>query len=251
MRPKIGITSGLGETWTGTGLSWRPYAAAVERAGGDPVFLDRATLGREVAVLADLRGVLFSGGLDVDLTRYPNPPDLHGLPAATVMRQFHMQPEPLRDEYELPLLQEAIQRDLPVLGICRGCQVLNVALGGRLVLDIASEVETTIEHPAGPPPERISSGHALSILPGTFLSGILAPEEFLICNSRHHQAVRADEALPTRVAAVCPEDGVIEAIEVPGRRWAVGVQWHPEHAQDHEVRERYAPLFRALVTACA
>jgi gamma-glutamyl-gamma-aminobutyrate hydrolase PuuD len=251
-KPRIGITSGLGSpAWREGGATWRPYAEAIERAGGVPVHLDARTLGRERAVLSELHGMLFPGGKDIDLHRYPNPPALNGDDAETVMRRHRMRPEPDRDAYELPLLREAIQRDMPLLGICRGCQVLNVALGGRLILDIGIELSPAQSHASQPAPDGPdSSHHPLLIDPESFLAGVLPPDRFDRCNSRHHQAVRVDDALPVRIAAVSPEDGVVEAIEVPGRRWAVGVQWHPEHPADHEVRELYEPLFRAFVIAC-
>jgi putative glutamine amidotransferase len=250
LKPRIGITSGLsGPHWNADGASWRAYAAAVERAGGEAVHLDPATRGREAAVLSDLEGVLFSGGMDIDLALYPNPPDLEGEDAAVVMGRHRMRPEPLRDSYELPLLAEALQRDLPILGICRGCQVLNVGLGGRLVLDIPLELEEALQHTSHPAPDGASSLHPVRILPGTLLASVLPPERYTVCNSRHHQAVRIDESLTATVAAVSPGDGVVEAIEVTGRGWAVGVQWHPEHPGDHEVRALYEPLFTAFVDA--
>jgi gamma-glutamyl-gamma-aminobutyrate hydrolase PuuD len=259
VRPRIGITSGLGsDSWRAHGVSWRPYADAVERAGGVPVRLDARTLGREGAVLAELQGVLFTGGKDIDLAMYPNPPDLRGENPAIVMERCRMRPEPDRDAYEIPLLREAVERDLPVLGVCRGCQVLNVALGGRLVLDIEIELHTPVHphihtptHTSRPAPDGASSHHRLQVDPGSFLATILHPERYTACNSRHHQAVRVDDALPVRVAAVSPEDGVVEAVEVPGRRWAVGVQWHPEHPGDPQVPERYEPLFRAFIEAAS
>src|SRR5207247_6090956 len=134
------------------------------------------------------------------------------------MARRRMRIEPDRDRYELPLLRAAVEADLPVLGICRGCQVLHVALGGRLILDIASEVESRVRHPAFPEPERLSSQHALAILPGSRLAAILTPGRHTVTNSRHHQAVLPEDGMPTRVAARCPEDGVVEAIEVPDRR---------------------------------
>ena len=250
MKPRIGITSGLtGPHWGPDGASWRAYAAAIEAAGGEAVHLDPKTHGRERVVLAELHGVLLSGGNDIHLAHYPNPPEYPGEDHDTVMERHRMRPEPLRDAYELPLLAEALQRDLPVLGICRGCQVLNVSLGGRLILDIPTEVETQLRHTSHPAPDGDSSHHPLQVLPETLLASVLHPEVYQACNSRHHQAVRVDATLTARICAVSPEDGVVEAIEVPGRRWAIGVQWHPEHARDHEVRERFTPLFGAFIEA--
>lgn len=252
MKPRIGITSGLtGPHWAPEGAAWRAYAAAVERAGGEAVHLDPATRGREAAVLAELDGLLLSGGNDIHLAYFPNPPAYPREEWEAVMVRHRMLPEPERDGYELPLLQEALQRDLPLLGICRGCQVLNVGLGGRLILDIPLETGTPLSHATPPGSTGRSTCHALRVLPGTLLAEILHPGLFAVCNSRHHQAVRVDEAFAARVAAVSPEDGIVEAIDVPGRRWAVGVQWHPEYHGDPEIRELYAPLFRAFVTAAS
>ena len=251
MKPKIGITSGLGsDRWLPDGEAWWPYADAVRRAGGEPVHLDRRTLGRERAVLAELQGVLFSGGKDVDLTLYPNPPEYPGETPEAVMARHRMRPEPDRDSYELPLLREALERDLPVFGICRGCQVLNVALGGRLILDIPLETGTPIRHHTDPAPDGASSCHEIRIAPGTLLAKVFG-EGVRVCNSRHHQAVRQDETLTAAVSAVSTEDGLVEAIEVTARRWVVGVQWHPEHPGDPAVRESYAPLFEAFVRAAS
>lgn len=249
MRPRIGVTSGIGAGSARGGDSWQPYAEAIERAGGEAVHLGPATRGEEVRVIAGLRGVLFTGGKDIDLRQYPNPP-VGPEGAEALMAAARMRPEPERDVYELPLLAAALDRDLPVLGICRGCQLLHVALGGRLILDLPSEVPSSLRHAAGPAPELASAHHSLRVLPGTLLEAVLPPAARCGCNSRHHQAVRPGGDTPTRVAAVSPDDGVIEAIEAPGRRWVLAVQWHPEHRRDHDVRRQHAPLFDAFVEAC-
>jgi len=252
LKPRIGITVELdGDPGVIDGASWLPYVAAVEAAGGEAVLLGRGTLGRHAEIVDGLQGLLFSGGRDVDLCMYPNPPDLDGEEPSAVMARYNMHPERERDAYELPLLEEGLQRDLPILGICRGCQVLNVGLGGRLVLDIPIETGTRLQHSSSPPPTGASGIHRLTIHPGTQLASILPPEEFQVCNSRHHQAVRVDETFKAVVSAVSPEDGIVEAIEVPGRRWAIGVQWHPEHPKDTGIRELYRPLFRAFVQAAS
>jgi putative glutamine amidotransferase len=250
-KPRIGITAGIREEgWGPDGTKWLAYAEAVELAGGHAVHLDRATLGRERQVLSELDGLLLSGGNDVHLDQYPNPPELNGESPEAVMDRFRMFPEPERDEYELPLLREALDADLPLLGICRGCQVLNVGLGGRLVLDVALEVGEQIIHRTLPDAPQ-SRRHALQIHPDTQLASILPPEEFTTCNSRHHQAVRLDEAFTARVTAICPDDGVVEAIEVPGRRWTQGIQWHPEHRTDTGIRTTFQPLFVAFIQAAS
>lgn len=213
--------------------------------------LDPAILGRETEVLRELQAVLFTGGKDIDLAMYPNPPESDGASPAELIRRYHLAPEADRDRYELPLLQAVLDRDLPLLGICRGCQVLNVGLGGRLILDIPSQVSTPIRHPAYTDAGLPSSGHALEILEGTQFAGVLDPKIYKVCNSRHHQAVDPDNSLPAcvRINALSPVDRIVEGIEVSGRRWAFGVQWHPENARDDEVRALYAPLFDAFVEA--
>ncbi len=237
--------------WAPKGETWRPYAEAIALAGGEPVHLGPDLLGRERAVLLELEGVLFSGGNDVDLDLYPNPPEL-GMGREEAIRRFRLVPEPDRDRYELALLQEVLARDLPILGICRGCQVMNIGLGGRLILDIPTQVSTQIRHPAHAEGEAHSSSHDLHIQDATALAAVLSPQVYTVCNSRHHQAVDPVDSLPkcVRISAYSPVDGLVEAIEITGRRWAIGVQWHPEHPRDHEVRTRYAPLFRAFVEAC-
>jgi putative glutamine amidotransferase len=249
-RPRIGITTGTERAWLPGGASYEPYAAAIREAGGEPVRLDASIAGRESALLIELDGLLFSGGWDIDLRRYPRPPAMDHESPGEMMARRQMRIEPERDRYEIPLLQAAVAADRPVLGICRGCQVLHVALGGRLILDVPSEIGGPVRHPSFPEPERLSSSHALAIAPGTRLAGILGPSEHQWVNSRHHQAVIPDETTPTRVSAVCPADGVVEAIELPERRFVIGVQWHPEHPKDPEVRAAHWPLFSAFVSAC-
>jgi putative glutamine amidotransferase len=245
LKPRIGITSGLGRaSWLPDGDIWRAYAEAVEAVDAEAVYLDPSTRGRERAVLSEIDGILFSGGNDIDLALYPNPPDLGGRSAADVMALHQMNPEPDRDAYELPLIQSALERDMPLLGICRGCQLLNVALGGRLVLDIPLETKTHVTHRSA---DAEAPVHTIDIREGTLLHDILPRHHYREVNSRHHQAVRLDEAFTARLAAVSPEDGLVEAIEVPHRRWAIGVQWHPEHRTDAGIRERYRPLFQAFV----
>jgi len=249
-RPRIGITTGAEKDWQPGGIAYESYATSVLGGGGQPVRLDAGGRGREQLLTRALDGLLFTGGWDIDLRAYPNPMELKAELPGERMARGQMRVEPDRDRYELPLAQAALESGIPVLGICRGCQLLYVALGGHLILDIASELQTSIRHPSLPEPERLSSRHALRIVPGTRLAAILPPEAYPVTNSRHHQAVRPDAGLPAMVAAVCPVDGVVEAIEIPGRPFVIGVQWHPEHPKDPEVREAHQPLFVAFVNAC-
>jgi putative glutamine amidotransferase len=201
-------------------------------------------------VIRDLQGLLLTGGWDIDLRHYPNPPDLEGRSPEAVMEARGMTLDRERDLYELPLTREAVEANLPVFGICRGCQVLNVALGGHLILDIPSEVTGATTHRAAPPPHPDSAWHALRIEPGSMLAAILPPEQHLRTNSRHHQALLPNERIAGRVTAVSPVDEIIEAIEIPGRRFALGVQWHPEYRHDADLRAAHRPLFATFVAAC-
>ncbi|MFN3651822.1 MAG: gamma-glutamyl-gamma-aminobutyrate hydrolase family protein [Armatimonadota bacterium] len=249
MKPRIAITSGLtGTHWAPDGVTWRAYAQAVIAAGGEPVHLDPSTRGREAETLAGVQGLLLPGGNDIDVSLFPHPPDLQGEDPAAYMARHRMTPEPERDSYELPLLFEALERDLPVLGICRGCQLIQVGTGGGLLLDIPLQVPGAIEHRSCPRGEA-SSHHALEIVPGSRLAEAFPSGAPSRCNSRHHQACRVEEGGATRAVAHSPEDGIVEAVEVPGRWWVLGVQWHPEFRADEEVRREHAPLFAAFLRA--
>jgi putative glutamine amidotransferase len=148
---------------------------------------------------------------------------------------------PGRDQFELALAREAIERDAPVLAICRGLQVLNVAAGGSLVQDIPSRVPGALTHDLKDPKDAIA--HTVRIAPGSRLAELLASTEARV-NSRHHQAVkRAGTGLT--VTATAP-DGIIEGMEKPGARFCVGVEWHPENFLE---TGEFLPLFEGLVRA--
>lgn len=252
MKPRIGITMGRGADGQQQGpAAYVSYSSAVEEAGGEVVFLGSDARGREKELLRDLQGLLLTGGWDIDLRHYPRPPELDGHSPEAVMEARNMTLDPERDRYELPLAREVVEADLPVFGICRGCQVLNVALGGQLILDIPGEIEGATTHRAAPPPHLDSAWHALRVAPGSLLARILPPDRHTHTNSRHHQALLRNEFLAGRVVAVSPVDDIIEAIEIPGRRFALGVQWHPEYRHDADLRAAHRPLFEAFVAACA
>ncbi|MCH7889796.1 MAG: gamma-glutamyl-gamma-aminobutyrate hydrolase family protein, partial [Proteobacteria bacterium] len=130
-----------------------------------------------------------------------------------------------RTAFELAITRAAVARDMPVLGICGGEQLLNVALGGTLIQHIPDEVEGALAHEQANP--RTETGHSVRVVAGTLLHGIVGADEIEV-NSAHHQAVR-DLAPGLVVAAIAP-DGVIEGIEDARRRFCLGVQWHPEFA---------------------
>jgi putative glutamine amidotransferase len=192
------------------------YEEAVTRAGGTVKILDY-TRDTPAGVVASVDGILLAGGGDVL-------PSLYGEPAH---RAFSAA-ETGRDEYELELARRAVDADLPLFAICRGVQVLNVARGGTLVQDIPDELQEALNHSLKEPPHAIA--HDVWVAEGTTLARLLRDrldDEACPVNSRHHQAVkRVGEGLV--VSATAP-DGVIEAIEDPGRRFCLGVQWHPEN----------------------
>jgi putative glutamine amidotransferase len=194
------------------------YEESVRRAGGEVRVLDPHT-DRPDDVIRSVDGILLAGGGDVL-------PSIYGEPAHATFDPA----EPGRDEYELELVRRAMEADLPLFAICRGVQVLNVALGGSLVQDIPSEkTETTVRHAVNGPPVAIA--HEVWITPDSLLDRLMRErmEESDSCdvNSRHHQAIKTLGA-GLVITATAP-DGIVEAVEDPSKRFCLGVQWHPEN----------------------
>jgi len=208
---------------------------AVQLAGGLAFLLPPISDADEIDQVLDLvDGLLFTGGRDVDPAEYGETP---------VNDTVVVTPE--RDAFELPLMRRAVARDLPVLAICRGCQVMGVALGGSLWQDLPSQKPDGLVH--SQKEARAETTHTVRVEPNTRLQAILgvSPTEDVPTNTFHHQAIHRvpDGFVPTAYAP----DGCIEAIEAPGRRFAVGVQWHPEFlAPGQEIHRR---LFESLVSA--
>ena len=209
------------------------YIASIEQTGARPRVLEVSESPR--AVLKEVDGVLLTGGGDVD-------PVLYGEARHDSVEDA----EPGRDEFEIDLARRAMSADVPLLAICRGAQVLNVAAGGNLVQDIPSAIETDLPHSVSEP--KNADCHDIAIVRGSRLASALGDRVAATCscrvNSRHHQSVgRVGAGL---VASATAADGVIEAIEAPGSAFCVGVQWHPENFwQTGEFR----PLFDAFVSA--
>jgi putative glutamine amidotransferase len=209
------------------------YIKSVEQAGGRARVLETSESPRKV--LGELNGLLLTGGGDVD-------PVFYGEDRHPTIEDA----EPGRDEFEIDLARRALAADLPMLAICRGAQVLNVAAGGSLVQDIDSIVQGPLAHTIRQP--RDAHAHDVSVAAGSRLERALgsAVDGARLCrvNSRHHQAVaRIGEGL---VASATAPDGVIEAIEKPAARFCLGVQWHPENFC---TTGEFSPLFDAFVTA--
>jgi putative glutamine amidotransferase len=194
------------------------YRQSVLHVGGEPRILEAAMPINEA--LAGIDGLMLTGGGDVAPSRYGEAPH------ATVEEA-----EPGRDEFEIALVAAARSRNLPILAICRGVQVLNVACGGTLVQDIPSQVTGALPHSlAVPQHQPYELAHEVWVDKDSLLAKLMRErmvDEALEVNSRHHQAVKT-VAQGFVVSATAP-DGVIEAIEDPAARFCLGVQWHPEN----------------------
>ena len=198
------------------------YADAIARAGGVPVLLPPVPDADATAVVARLDGLVVTGGADVDPGRYGASPH-----PRTVMWRTD------RDAWELALLDAADHRDLPVLGICRGMQVMAVHRGGSLDQHVPESVGHETHSPRGPEFGDVE----VATCPGTRLQLLVGARSHVGCH--HHQAVREH---PGFTAAAYAGDGTLEAMEAPGDRFLVAVQWHPETRAD-------AGLFAGLVAA--
>jgi putative glutamine amidotransferase len=229
-RPAIGITISYGKDPEQFALR-DDYVRAVEKAGGLPIVLAPGRPEDAPELLGRVSGLLLTGGGDVDPVEYGE--SRHEKLGRVV---------PERDAFELALAREAIGRRLPLLAICRGQQVLNVATGGTLVQDIPSQLSGAVDH--DPDTERWGMAHPVRILPGTRLREILGADTVEV-NSFHHQAVKE----PGRgvVVSARADDDVVEGIELPDHPFAVGVQWHPEAFWDKGLH--FQSLFEALVGA--
>lgn len=230
-RPVIGLTTYLQQAQSGV---WdvvacflpEQYLDGVVRAGGVGLLLPPQPVDEEVvdAVLDSLDGLVLTGGLDVDPSRYGQAPH-HETDT----------PQPARDAWETALAIGAIERDLPVLGICRGAQVLNVALGGSL----HQHVPDVVGHGGHRHGNAVFTANHVTTEPGTQLASLIGAT--LPGQCYHHQSIdRVGDGL---VVSARDVEGVIEAVELPGHPFALGVQWHPEESLD-DLR-----LFAGLVSA--
>lgn len=239
--PLIGVSTSTtpdGEPGETPPRAWlnNAYLRAVQQAGGVPILLPPHLDDRALdALWARLDGLLLTGGGDVDPARFTAEPR-H--PTVDLVSEA-------RDRLEIALTERALHDQRPLLAICRGIQVLNVALGGSLHQDIAAETGSTIAHSQAAPRHRPT--HAVKVMgEGTRLGEMLGAGEVDV-NSMHHQAIkRLGRGL--RDVAWAP-DGIIEGVELvaDARGFVVGVQWHPEELAPHDQTARN--LFRALVAS--
>jgi putative glutamine amidotransferase len=227
-RPRIGLTT-YGENQEHRFSLPVEYVAAIRRAGGSPVLLPPGE-GDLGAWLELIDGLVLPGGGDIDPASWGGAPHPQNYNVDTG-----------RDADELSLARHAVDHGLPTLAICRGMQVLNVALGGTLIAHVPDVVGERVPHRA--PPQRWVP-HEVAVERGSRVAEVMDSTQCTIASS-HHQAVDR-LAAPFRIVARAP-DGIVEAMELPGHPFLLAVQWHPElTAADDPVQQR---LFDALVRA--
>lgn len=221
--PRIAITVGS----AGAAKGYDNYINRVREAEAEPVI---AEPGVDAATFLDtVDALLVTGGTDVDPARYGEAP----VPEL-------MQPDGPRDALEIELIREALRRDLPVLAICRGHQVLNVACGGRLQQHVPGD-----GHSAHAEAPHDSRWHDVDVHEASALATLIGAGRRRV-NSRHHQAVREHMLGEGLLPSAISPDGMVEGLESPSHRFVLGVQWHPERP---EIIEESRALFAALVEA--
>lgn len=234
MTPLIGVTCGArrldGKELT---YAYRNYLQAVTAAGGLPLLLGPDTPPTFAPeAMARLDGLLLTGGEDVDPSSY-----------GRARREVCGPSDPLRDAFEIAALQACRVLGKPVLGICRGMQLMTVAMGGTLYQNLPTEKLSAVEHDSGQDWTAYAP-HTVMVAPGSRLHGIVKADGLKV-NSFHHQAAET-LAGPLRACAWAP-DGVIEAVETPHGVLCLGVQWHPERLYLSDAKAK--ALFEALVQA--
>lgn len=234
MKPLIGITTNQSTNIYGqpTVMLMQSYVNAVMQAGGVPVLIPSqiANDGWDAAY-ARLDGLLFSGGGDISLEFSPGEPH----PRIDDV-------DPARDSVESRLIEAAVSDGKPFLGICRGCQILNVALGGTLYTHIPDQLPNALDHHY-PGNKRTILVHEVQIEEGTLTAEVYG-EPIIRVNSLHHQGLK-DIASPLRISGYAP-DGLVEAVELPDHPFGLAVQWHPEWLTNQEATRN---LFRKFVEA--
>jgi putative glutamine amidotransferase len=213
MKPRIGVTCGTVPEGGKLALDLE-YVEAIQRAGAVPLVIPPDLPEESLAdTLQSLGGLLLSGGPDVDPVHFGEEP----LPGMGRI-------DPGRDRVELGLARLALEAGMPILGICRGAQVLNIAAGGDIFQDLPSQAGPLLRHVQQPTPMSYPT-HAVRVEPGSRLEAITKTESLRV-NTWHHQAVR--KVAPGFSVSATAGDGVIEAIEKGGAPFVIGVQFHPE-----------------------
>jgi len=232
MKPHIGLNADYKAGEKAFHKLYVDYTKAVEAAGGVPVVISALSDDEDIlSILATLDGLVLTGGDDID-------PQVYGQAAHPSTSPI----SPERQHSDLRLIELAMVMEVPILGICMGCQLINVALGGTLLQDIPSQAPSQVPH--GPSVYNAKTMHRVNVVDGTRLRTIVKAETILT-DSSHHQAVA--ELGRGLVVSARAEDETIEAIELPGP-WVLGVQWHPERTAG---TPEHLALFEALVAVGA
>ncbi|MBM7699545.1 gamma-glutamyl-gamma-aminobutyrate hydrolase family protein [Kurthia huakuii] len=225
MKPIIGITM---QPVKGAQQLNQRYIESILAAGGVPLCIPNTTpIG---AIISRLDGLLVIGGDDIHPKFFDEEPH-RALGYVDITR----------DESDIAAINAALSQQMPLLAICRGAQVLNVALGGSVYQDIPSQLPQTIQHKQAS--SRATHIHTVHVVAQTKLAAIVHSDS-IMTNSFHHQSVK--DVAPALIVSATTSDGVIEAIEHPDEPFCVGVQWHPEELHD----EASSQLFHAFVEAC-
>ena len=232
MKPIIGLLAEIDSD--GTAKVKGTYSEAIEKSGGLPILLPYVKDGEVISQFTEIcDGFVFTGGADISPLYYGEEPS-----AACGVIQH------LRDKLELAAFERIIRTNKPILAICRGIQLLNVALGGTLYQDIPSEIPSDISHRQLEPVD--SPSHSVTVVSGTPLSEIAGGAEIITANSFHHQAIKTlGRGLSVMANA---DDGIIEAVYADGERYIRGYQWHPERLVDKDDNNRR--IFDSFIKAC-
>ena len=232
MKPLIGLTPSISDNKKLLNMN-RDYMDAVQRSGALPVVLPATDDESVLSAIYDrLDGIVFTGGADLVPALYRQ----ETLPVCGST-------EPIRDALEMYLMKRCLEDGKPLLAICRGFEVLNVALGGTLYQDIETQRPDSLFHPCyDTPADQV---HAASLVPDTRLMSIMGMKEVRV-NSRHHQGI-CEVGKGLTVSAYA-SDGLIEGLELPDHPFAVGIQWHPETLSTFAPEEQ--AIFNAFRQAC-
>jgi putative glutamine amidotransferase len=215
--PKIGVTISTNEHHDRTSeLKLKEaYFASIRAAGGDPVVFPMDTYEKKVpSVASGFQGILLTGGGDIDPALFEGEPhpNIYGIDA-------------YRDTLEIALVNYCASKNLPLLGICRGIQVINVALGGTLFTDIADQLPGALRHPCYPAYPRDYLAHSIHMSVSTHITAITSQSQMMV-NSMHHQGIK--KLAPDLTMSATAPDGLVEAVEFMFHPFFLGVQWHPE-----------------------
>lgn len=234
MKPIIGITSSM-ETDESYYMVDNNNIKAIAQAGGLPVILPYLPVETDIEQIANMiDGLYATGGYDIDPTLFREEPHPN---LGTII--------PARDAFEITLMKRLLAMGKPILGVCRGCQILNIAVGGDMYQDIYAQIDRTLlQHSQKAPKDHAS--HFIDVLKGSLLHRLTDAEKLKV-NSRHHQANR-NVSDPFQVSGKA-SDGIIEAIESKAHAFALGLQWHPENlavsGDDHSLR-----VFQGFIKSC-